>query len=735
MSRRFVRAAVLLVIVQALPAPGQQKDQPKYRNPDLPKEEVAILSSLAAGVDEVDGVPVRLLREVRLMPGPHRLAVSWGLGETVGSWTTVYTGDGTYLLVDVKKGRRYVVEPSAFWNGQQLPHRTIAQAKDVQRWRTELAALLRDENTLPAQLKIGEKLYYELHDVTGLPGPGASAGCWEFYECLEAADWQKQLESMNREIAKKPHDPWGYHRRGMVQLMWMPNGDKDKAIADFDRALELDPRMARSLKGRAWAHYLKGEHDQALPDFDKALILQPEMTEAYNMRGHTWLAKRNVDRAIADYTRAVESSPVFVWGYFNRGKQWLQRGDLEKALADLDRAIAICPKFAPAYVARGDMRLKQGDNNKAVTDYTAALAIDMKSLLAFMGRGDAWYAKKDYDTAIVDYSQAIKIDGRSARALAWRGDSYLQKGDNDRAIADLTKAIDLDPASAWVRNDRGVALFRKGEFDAAAADFTEVERLDPNLAIAHDNLGDSLMKKGNGSQAAAAYLRAVDPWLARRNADRAIASCDRAITADPRRADSYQRRAELFVQLRQFEKAVADYTQAVALAATPERERRLNELKALAPASAAQPASPAPVAAAPARQKTIVQGVVLNYPSRTPVGRRAVALALSAKAEGSLPVLPLNSACKFGGLACTESDERGSFRLEVDFDQIRPFVVSGMGVTIVVFAEGQPAETGAAGVAKLVTGHLSRALWDIPIEPGVLDLSAGGDLFLAEKKK
>src|SRR5580704_17342128 len=75
----------------------------------------------------------------------------------------------------------------------------------------------------------------------------------------------------------------------------------DRAIADFDQAIRLDPKNtdAYTLRGMAWQ--TKGDLDRAIVDYDQTIRIDPKNTGAYTVRGVAWAAKGDFDRAIADY--------------------------------------------------------------------------------------------------------------------------------------------------------------------------------------------------------------------------------------------------------------------------------------------------------------------------------------------------------------------------------------------------------------------------------------------------
>ena len=99
-----------------------------------------------------------------------------------------------------------------------------------------------------------------------------------------------------------------YNNRGIT---WYRRGDLDRAIADYDQAIRLDPKYeyAYANRGAAWA--TKGGLDRAMADFDPAVRLDPKDAEAYYNRGLAWKAKDDLDRAIADFDQAVRLGPKF----------------------------------------------------------------------------------------------------------------------------------------------------------------------------------------------------------------------------------------------------------------------------------------------------------------------------------------------------------------------------------------------------------------------------------------
>ena len=131
--------------------------------------------------------------------------------------------------------------------------------------------------------------------------------------------------------------------------------DYDKAIADFDEAIRLDPKDRRRLRqpGRCLVR------QEGVRQGDRRLQRgHPARSQASpsptNNRGSAWGAKKEYDKAIADYNEAIRLDPKYAIAYGNRGDAWLAKKEYDKAIADYTEAIRLDPKDAAAYNNRGD---------------------------------------------------------------------------------------------------------------------------------------------------------------------------------------------------------------------------------------------------------------------------------------------------------------------------------------------------------------------------------------------
>jgi Flp pilus assembly protein TadD len=83
-------------------------------------------------------------------------------------------------------------------------------------------------------------------------------------------------------------------------------GQYDRAIAYFNKALDINPRDAETYYNRGVAHDELGQYDKAIADYTKAIEINPNLAEAYNNRGIAHYEKGKYDMACSDWKRACE---------------------------------------------------------------------------------------------------------------------------------------------------------------------------------------------------------------------------------------------------------------------------------------------------------------------------------------------------------------------------------------------------------------------------------------------
>ncbi len=141
------------------------------------------------------------------------------------------------------------------------------------------------------------------------------------------------------------------------------------AIAALDSAIVRDPEFTMAYMARAYARQASLGHtevdssdptDQALrqksfvhdmgeiiADYDKALRLNPRLVYAWFNKGNLYYRAGDYTSALQCYGEAIKIDPAFGQAYFNRGIAYLHIGNKRQAFGDLSKAgeLGILPSY------------------------------------------------------------------------------------------------------------------------------------------------------------------------------------------------------------------------------------------------------------------------------------------------------------------------------------------------------------------------------------------------------
>ena len=131
-------------------------------------------------------------------------------------------------------------------------------------------------------------------------------------------------------------------------------GEYELAIANYNKAIELNSNFADAYNNRGLAKAGRGEHRKAIKDYDEAISFNSRHASAFNSRGVSKACLKQYDEAIKDFNAAIKIDPMYMGAYYNRGLA-LNRPDQDEtaAIEDFEKVLNIRPNDAAAYYGRG----------------------------------------------------------------------------------------------------------------------------------------------------------------------------------------------------------------------------------------------------------------------------------------------------------------------------------------------------------------------------------------------
>jgi tetratricopeptide (TPR) repeat protein len=196
----------------------------------------------------------------------------------------------------------------------------------------------------------------------------------------------------------------------------------DLALEYYNRTIELDPTYIKAYSMRGDILASRGDYSLGIADFTKAIQLDPKGLNSLSKRALAKLYSSDPDGAIIDCLRLIELRSTTRWAYHFIGRAY------DEKARKLDNA---------------DLSAKRSEYSKAIGAYTQALAIDPTDAESFRHRSISNYRIDNYESALADISSAINIKPQFTDYYRHRLTVYEKMGRTALADADRKKIADL----------------------------------------------------------------------------------------------------------------------------------------------------------------------------------------------------------------------------------------------------------------------------------------------------
>ena len=260
-----------------------------------------------------------------------------------------------------------------------------------------------------------------------------------------------------------------------------------------------------------------GRSKKALAEFRKALEIDPELSRAQNNLGALLAADGQVDEAIAHYRKALKIKPDYVEAHCNLGTALAGRGQFDEAIDHFRKTLEINPDQAVAHDSLGLILAGRGQADEAMAHYSKALEINPEYAKAHYNLGNTLAGRGQFDEAIAHFRKAVEIKPDFGEAHNNLGTVLARQGWLDEAIAHFRKAVEIKPDHVKAHCNLGTALANRGQFDEAIAHFRKALEIKPDYVEAHCDLGRVLAARGRLDEAIQQLQKALDLASAQNN--------------------------------------------------------------------------------------------------------------------------------------------------------------------------------------------------------------------------
>ena len=200
---------------------------------------------------------------------------------------------------------------------------------------------------------------------------------------------------------------------------------------------------------------------------------------------------------------------------------------------------------------RGKLCGIAGQPAEAIKELTTAIVLNPRFAEAYLERGIVYFEQKDYDKSLLDVTTALRLNPQLRQAYGTLGMAQRLAAQKllDQSIVNLTEALNEHPRNSRALLGRGYAYLFRGferDFTHAIEDLTRFLKMNPKSKMAYHYRGW-------------VYLNDYE-W------ERAVSDLTQAIALAPKPdADVYGLRAIAYEKLGKAELAEADYSRVIHL--------------------------------------------------------------------------------------------------------------------------------------------------------------------------
>ena len=253
-------------------------------------------------------------------------------------------------------------------------------------------------------------------------------------------------------------------------------GKHDLAVQEFQHALRLNARDPDALSGIAHAYENAGRMQDAEDNFKKASALRPDSWVGYNDLGLFYDRQGKYDEAVAAFRKAIELTPDNAQVYLNLGATFIDSADKKRegeAEQALKKSIEIRPSY-PAYANLGQLYYLQKRYADSAAMTEKALQLNDNNYLVWNNLVSAYEWLKESQKAAEARARVIELAEKTAKlnpqdaiAQSKLASLYGRQKMRDKATQCTQAALALSPDDGSVLGDIATSYEYLGERNQA----------------------------------------------------------------------------------------------------------------------------------------------------------------------------------------------------------------------------------------------------------------------------
>lgn len=194
--------------------------------------------------------------------------------------------------------------------------------------------------------------------------------------CLQALGRLNEARSAYElALRLEPANSLAKHNMG---LLASSQGNSREAESMINDAIENNPNLPYPYAERAHFEFLAGDFKKCIADYTKAIALNPKEMDYRINRAIAYEKLQDYESAFTDYTIVLRTQPKSEKAWFNRGNLLYKLRRYEEAEKDFSQAILMHSEYAMAYYGRALARHYAGKKTEACEDLRSASTLGFR---------------------------------------------------------------------------------------------------------------------------------------------------------------------------------------------------------------------------------------------------------------------------------------------------------------------------------------------------------------------
>ncbi len=382
----------------------------------------------------------------------------------------------------------------------------------------------------------------------------------------------------------------------LMSAIQAARGNQDSSIQYLEKAVEQLPAAANLRLQLGSSLLLKGNREQGIQELKKALELNPDLQQAEQILIIDSLSNQQFDKALELTLNLVSKHPDNAVAYNVLGMIYIYKNQDQEARQAFEQALKLRPDFSTAAMNLAKLEFKTGNLQAVEAHLQRILEQDPNNLDALLGLATMAEQRQQPDRVLTWLEKAWQNHPDSPATGLLLAQAYLNQNKRDQAsdlFNSLYKNYPKDPA---VSRNRGLMQLAGGEPASALANFRKLTMLQPQSPEAWHLLAITQIRLQDVKSASQAIDKAlalqVDylPSLMVKTAlllqeqrfKDALASANNIQKLYPNSSLGLQLEGDIYLQQKDFAKAIAIYKTAYAKSADAQLLLRLSNAQRLA---------------------------------------------------------------------------------------------------------------------------------------------------------